>query len=221
MPLVLVFSAFFISGLFAAFQDQQEVKVEPGQEATLPCQAATDAVVLLLEWNRADLSSEDYVFFYREDRLYETYQHPSFRGRVRLRGSSPVKAGDASVVLQNASIDDSGTYTCRITAGKAESGEHTESVHAINLTVSDPTEGGTRDEGAGETGGGEDGSAPPVIIVSVCIALILSLVVSLVVSLGVFLGVTVVHRRLKAVPKHRSGKAGSEQEAGGQLMEGH
>ena len=111
--------------------------MEPGQEATLQCQAPTDAVVLLLEWNRADLSSEDYVFFYREDRLYEAYQHPSFRGRVRLRDSSSVKDGDVSVVLQNASIDDTGTYTCRITVGKAEGsdGDHTESVHSINLTV--------------------------------------------------------------------------------------
>ncbi|KAM4536949.1 uncharacterized protein PAE49_021364 [Odontesthes bonariensis] len=227
--IVFLFSVFFISGLFAAFQEQQEVTVEPGQEATLQCRAPPDAAVLLLEWNRADLSSEDYVFFYREDRLYPTYQHPSFRGRVRLRDPSSVGAGDVSVVLQNVSSRDAGTYTCRVTAGRGGSGgEHTESEHRISLTVAtaDPPEGttdegttdegttdeGTTDEGDGGTGAAEDAPISPIIIIIVVsVIALLSLVASL--------GFAVAYRHSKAVSKRSSEKARAEKEAGRQMME--
>ncbi|XP_041842272.1 uncharacterized protein LOC121640518 [Melanotaenia boesemani] len=138
MRLVFVSSSFcllFTSCLAAALQDQQEV--EAGQNVPLQCQAPRNTEILMLEWTRSDLSPEDYVFFYREKRSYERYQHPSFRGRVKLRDSSSVEDGDVSVVLQNTSITDSGTYECLITVRSSGSSERDFSVvsHSINLTV--------------------------------------------------------------------------------------
>ncbi|XP_028419358.1 myelin protein P0-like [Perca flavescens] len=118
-------------------EEPDELTVKPEQDVTLGCRALSDGPVTLLEWNRRDLKDEGYVFFYRNQRAYEKYQHPRYRGRVELRDPEMMH-GDVSVVLKNVSINDTGTYDCRviITGGN-------ESRKLINLTVtdSDPTSG--------------------------------------------------------------------------------
>ncbi|XP_050928647.1 uncharacterized protein LOC108887018 isoform X2 [Lates calcarifer] len=118
-------------------QRPREVTVRPGEDVTLQCQGPRDSTITLLEWIRPDLKSDGYVFFYRNDRPYENYQHPSFRGRVKLRDKSLLKDGDMSVILKNVTDQDSGAYECRIISSAMEGNERTykEVRDLINLTV--------------------------------------------------------------------------------------
>ncbi|XP_076737132.1 uncharacterized protein LOC101479875 isoform X2 [Maylandia zebra] len=127
-----------------------ELRVGPGQAATLQCWGPRDAHVTLLEWSRPELISQGYVFFFQDQRSYENYQHESFKGRVQLRDSS-MKDGDVSVILRNVRVSDTGTYECEITTSSIRNGERVvkEFKHSINLTVTDTgfTEGQSKERG--------------------------------------------------------------------------
>lgn len=84
-----------------------------GQNVSLDCIGPRDAEIKLFTWTKNG-SRRDYVFFYRKDRQYPSYQDDSVRGRVLLREASGVRDGDFSVVLLNLSMTDAGTYVCRI-----------------------------------------------------------------------------------------------------------
>uniref|UniRef100_A0A3B5MCI2 Ig-like domain-containing protein n=1 Tax=Xiphophorus couchianus TaxID=32473 RepID=A0A3B5MCI2_9TELE len=117
---------------FLALPGQQQVKVKLGQNVSLECLGPSDEDVLLFTWTKVGLDS-DHVFFYRNGRSYESYQHESLRGRVDLRSS--LKDGDFSVVLHNVSKRDEGTYHCVIITQR--SGGHDGNRHSfVNLTVS-------------------------------------------------------------------------------------
>ncbi|XP_004570651.3 uncharacterized protein LOC101479875 isoform X1 [Maylandia zebra] len=128
----------------------KELRVGPGQAATLQCWGPRDAHVTLLEWSRPELISQGYVFFFQDQRSYENYQHESFKGRVQLRDSS-MKDGDVSVILRNVRVSDTGTYECEITTSSIRNGERVvkEFKHSINLTVTDTgfTEGQSKERG--------------------------------------------------------------------------
>ncbi len=113
--------------------------MKPGQDVPLQCRGPTDASVKLLEWSRTDLKSDGYVFFYRNERSYENYQHPSFRGRVELRDPE-MKDGDFSVILKNVTINDTGTYECGAIINTSNKTTHSKIKHLINLTVTDSGE---------------------------------------------------------------------------------
>ncbi|XP_039869422.1 uncharacterized protein LOC120722463 isoform X5 [Simochromis diagramma] len=136
----------------------KELRVGPGQDATLQCWGPRDAHVTLLEWSRPELISQGYVFFFQDQRSYENYQHESFKGRVQLRDSS-MKDGDVSVILRNVRVSDTGTYECEITTSSIRNGERVvkEFKHSINLTVTDTgfTEGQSKERGH-KDGGDKD-----------------------------------------------------------------
>ncbi|XP_035767846.1 coxsackievirus and adenovirus receptor homolog [Neolamprologus brichardi] len=111
----------------------EELKVRPGEDSLLQCQSPRGDVIILLEWRRSDLKSDTYVFFFRNQRPYENYQHKFFKGRVELRDPT-MKDGDVSVILKNVSTSDTGTYECEITVRNTE-GVVTETKHSVNLTV--------------------------------------------------------------------------------------
>ncbi|XP_038586481.1 coxsackievirus and adenovirus receptor homolog isoform X5 [Micropterus salmoides] len=144
--------------------EQPEMVVNPGQDVPLQCQGLRDASVTLLEWTRPDLKSDGYVFFYRNERPYENYQHPSFHGRVELRDPE-MKDGDASVVLKNVTFNDTGTYECRIITNTRQ-----EIKHLIGLNVTDSA-GNISDAGF------MDGQDKVSLFCSVIGGLVLSLVV--------------------------------------------
>ncbi|XP_025761587.1 uncharacterized protein LOC102078843 isoform X2 [Oreochromis niloticus] len=79
-----------------------EIKVKPGQEATFHCACPRAAAITLLEWSRHGLDS----LFYRNS--FQRYQPESFEDRVEL------KDGDLTLILKNVTINDNGTYKCRI-----------------------------------------------------------------------------------------------------------
>ncbi|XP_078100767.1 uncharacterized protein LOC144513542 isoform X1 [Sander vitreus] len=121
----------------SASEEPKELTVKPEQDVTLGCWALSDGAVTLLEWSRRDLKDDGYVFFYRNQRPYEKYQHPRYRGRVELRDPE-MRHGDVSVVLKNVSVNDTGMYDCRVIIIGGN-----ESRQVINLTVADadPTAG--------------------------------------------------------------------------------
>uniref|UniRef100_A0A3P8QRC0 Ig-like domain-containing protein n=1 Tax=Astatotilapia calliptera TaxID=8154 RepID=A0A3P8QRC0_ASTCA len=88
-------------------------EVEVGEDATLDCQGPHEGNILRVAWTKSDLKADDYVCFFREDRLYKTYQHESFKGRVELEDPN-MKSGKMSIILHNVTVNDTGTYECHI-----------------------------------------------------------------------------------------------------------
>ncbi|KAL3050932.1 hypothetical protein OYC64_001247 [Pagothenia borchgrevinki] len=102
-----LFMFLWIIGSVAAGESLEE---KSGENVLLRCSSSTDAAITKLEWKRPELK-DDYVFFFKDNKLFDKYQIPRYRGRVQL--SDPeMKNGDASVLLKNVNIDDSGTYQC-------------------------------------------------------------------------------------------------------------
>lgn len=128
LPLYIFFS--FLFGL-----DQKQV-VEAGENALLLCCDSSIGKVEKLSWIRSDLGTNMHVFFYRENRLYENIQHPSFRGRVKL--SDPqINDGNVSLILFNTTPNDTGTYECYVVGTRAERRKRavSEAQHVVQLKV--------------------------------------------------------------------------------------
>ncbi|XP_003457544.1 coxsackievirus and adenovirus receptor homolog isoform X3 [Oreochromis niloticus] len=122
----------------AALEGHTEIKVRSGQDVTLHCQDPSGVNITLLEWSIPEIKRDGYVFFYRNGRTSENYQHVRFKGRVELTDPS-MKNGDVSVTLKNVNINDTGIYECRIRTSDLSSGQRvqSESRKSINLTVID------------------------------------------------------------------------------------
>ncbi|KAI4790093.1 hypothetical protein KUCAC02_034836 [Chaenocephalus aceratus] len=133
------------------------MKAEPGQDVTLQCNGPTDAAVTVLEWKRPGL--EDSVFYFRDNRLIESIQDPRYRGRVQLKDPE-MKNGDASVLLKNVDIEDTGTYKCWVTTLSNDLLMR-ELVHSVLLVVSEGPKKEINDEQPG-------GSRGYVVLVLVC-----------------------------------------------------
>ncbi|CAI5660714.1 unnamed protein product [Oreochromis niloticus] len=130
-----------ISSLISASTSlQQDVQAKLGADVTLQCQITTDERISVLKWSRADLNTDGYVYFYRNKRSYENYQHPSFHGRVKLRDPE-MKDGDVSLILNNVTFNDTGMYECHVAVRKSGRSKraHTDISHFINLTVTGET----------------------------------------------------------------------------------
>ncbi|CAI5660233.1 unnamed protein product [Oreochromis niloticus] len=95
----------------AAAEGQKNITAATGQSTTLSCRAP-NRNILVVEWSRADLGQE-YVFLYRDEQFLQDNQHPSFKNRVDLQDRQ-MKDGDVSLILNNVTINDTGTYECRV-----------------------------------------------------------------------------------------------------------
>ncbi|XP_006808187.1 selection and upkeep of intraepithelial T-cells protein 7-like isoform X2 [Neolamprologus brichardi] len=113
--------------LFA--EAQNTVTAEPGQDVVLPCQIPTGKIIQGLKWSRADL--EEYVLFFRDERLDPDGQHPSFKNRVDLQDRK-MNNGNVSLVLKNVTTADDGSYNCNIFNKETRSWE---SINTVSLTV--------------------------------------------------------------------------------------
>ncbi|KAK9525168.1 hypothetical protein VZT92_017492 [Zoarces viviparus] len=153
--------------------------VTVGQNITLECrsQVSKNDVIELVQWSRPDLKK--YVFLFKDYHYNGNYQDLLFRGRVQL--SDPeMKNGNVSVVLKNVNVNDSGTYECRVIAGRSRrrlvKRQEPEPISIIELTVIEPgrTHGDTGGgEGGGDEGGGDKGVHPGRIAAGCVVGVIL------------------------------------------------
>ncbi|XP_071315376.1 coxsackievirus and adenovirus receptor-like [Trachinotus anak] len=128
-------TVFLICSLVCVTTEQQDVEVKLEQNVILQCQSPGSETIQVLKWSRPDLKSDGYVYFYRNKRSYETYQHPSFHGRVELRDPE-MKEGDVSVVLKNVTVKDAGRYECYVSEGNMRDSKTTHS-EIRHLTITD------------------------------------------------------------------------------------
>ncbi|XP_035985582.1 uncharacterized protein LOC105923000 [Fundulus heteroclitus] len=91
--------------------DRRIITAEHGENVILPCRAPENERDGDVEWSRTDLESGQYVLMYRNGKVYQEVQSPSFRNRVDLQD---MKNGDVSLVLNKVTTDDTGTYECRV-----------------------------------------------------------------------------------------------------------
>ncbi|XP_033465499.2 uncharacterized protein LOC117245970 [Epinephelus lanceolatus] len=153
--LFVVFAHFWIISLC---HNPQTAK--PGENVPLHCHCDEDCVISLLEWSRAELKSEQFVLYFR-NKFLQNYQLPSYRGRVELMDPE-MKNGNASVILKNVTINDTGTYECRIGGKKTRRPKRNtpEVMNTIKLKVTEagpepgPEAGAGPGAGPGAGGGG-------------------------------------------------------------------
>ncbi|CAI5660585.1 uncharacterized protein LOC112844088 isoform X2 [Oreochromis niloticus] len=144
----------------AASNDPNPITAKPGENVTLKCQAPNNNI-LVVEWMKADLK-EEYVLLYRDGHLYPDDQLLSFKNRVDLQDRQ-MKDGDVSLILKNVTINDAGTYECRVVMKGANRRTRAnldgDPSCSISLSVVDPSgqPGGGREDGGKEDGGKEDG----------------------------------------------------------------
>ncbi|XP_030580104.1 butyrophilin-like protein 2 [Archocentrus centrarchus] len=92
--------------------EQKNITAECGQNVTLTCRAPNNNTITGVEWSRADLEPE-YLLVYRDGQFVPDNQHPSFKNRVDLQDRR-MKDGDVSVILKDVTVNDAGTYECRV-----------------------------------------------------------------------------------------------------------
>uniref|UniRef100_A0A3Q0RJH1 Ig-like domain-containing protein n=1 Tax=Amphilophus citrinellus TaxID=61819 RepID=A0A3Q0RJH1_AMPCI len=118
--------------MFHTVSSLLEVNVTAGQTVTLPCRAPK--TIIVVEWSRADLESQ-HVFVCWDGQVLPEEQHPSFKDRVDLQDRQ-MKDGDVSVTLKNVTINDAGTYECRV----QREDDSVELISIIYLSVAPPGE---------------------------------------------------------------------------------
>uniref|UniRef100_A0AAZ1XUB5 Ig-like domain-containing protein n=1 Tax=Oreochromis aureus TaxID=47969 RepID=A0AAZ1XUB5_OREAU len=119
-----------VSGSLASVSAPQGSCAESGQDVTLTCRVPNNNIA---KWSRADLEPE-YVLLYRDGYFDPANQHPSFKDRVDLQDRQ-MKDGDVSLILKNVTINDSGTYECRVFIEETRSWKNSVIIY---LTVVDP-----------------------------------------------------------------------------------
>ncbi|XP_051800557.1 butyrophilin-like protein 9 isoform X4 [Acanthochromis polyacanthus] len=137
----------FLLLLWTAGVGGTEVKAKISEDVILPCWS--ERAITLLEWKMQGKDSEGFVFFFRENRSYESYQIPSFKHRVQL--SDPkMKDGNMSVTLKNVTSSDSGEYECSFhISRKHRSRRATDFSYTVKLRVVDGNSAGDLEQHGG------------------------------------------------------------------------
>uniref|UniRef100_A0A3P9D888 Immunoglobulin V-set domain-containing protein n=1 Tax=Maylandia zebra TaxID=106582 RepID=A0A3P9D888_9CICH len=97
--------------------------------------------------SRTDLGKEN-VFFYQDQKFIPDDQHSSFKNRVDLQDRQ-MKHGDVSLILNNVTINDTGTYMCCVFMKGAKHRRRakldSDLISVVNLHVVRQTGGDTED----------------------------------------------------------------------------
>ncbi|XP_039464621.1 matrix remodeling-associated protein 8-like [Oreochromis aureus] len=112
---------------------RRNITAESGQNITLTCRAPNNNdIIIAVKWSRADLIDR-YVFLYWDGYFLRANQHPSFKNRVDLQNRW-MEDGNTSLILKNVTINDAGTYECRV----QREGDSMKFISIIYLSVADP-----------------------------------------------------------------------------------
>ncbi len=116
------------------------IRAKPGGDITLHCQGPDESFISVVVWKRSDLESNKYVYFFRDKRLVKHVQLPSYCDRVELRDPE-MKNEDASVILRNVTVSDTGTYECCVPGSSRGRGKRAADIRqTINLEVTESGE---------------------------------------------------------------------------------
>ncbi|CAI5660385.1 unnamed protein product [Oreochromis niloticus] len=115
---------------------QKNITAESGQDVTLTCRAPNNNITAV-EWSKHDRQNPEQVLLYRDGHFDTTNQHPSFKNRSDLQDRQ-MKDGDVSLILKNVTINDTGTYECRVFT----KGTTNKSISSIYLRVVPPGQPG-------------------------------------------------------------------------------
>uniref|UniRef100_A0AAZ1XBZ8 Ig-like domain-containing protein n=1 Tax=Oreochromis aureus TaxID=47969 RepID=A0AAZ1XBZ8_OREAU len=97
------------------------------QKTILTCLVANNNTYTAVEWEKLGLEPE-YVLLYRNGHFEPENQHQPFRNRVDLQ-ETLMKDGDMSLILNNVSTADSGTYECHVFMKETDSWESISIIH--------------------------------------------------------------------------------------------
>uniref|UniRef100_A0A3P8PE34 Ig-like domain-containing protein n=1 Tax=Astatotilapia calliptera TaxID=8154 RepID=A0A3P8PE34_ASTCA len=111
------------------------ITAESGQNITLPCRAHNNQKpIIVVEWIRSDLGA-GYALLFQDGHFVPDHQHPFFKNRVDLQDRQK-KDGDVSLILNNVTPADSGTYECHVVMRGANQRERaTEHTCTIELNI--------------------------------------------------------------------------------------
>ncbi|XP_016522973.1 programmed cell death 1 ligand 1-like [Poecilia formosa] len=147
--LLIIMSVRFVLAVLG----EQNLSVGSGGSVTLSCSAAdlTDPEAVI--WSRTDLDSD--VLSVRPGQKNSLIRHQSYQNRANLLDWQ-VKNGEASLVLDNVTTDDSGTYECRVQIKEKEM----KRISTVSLQVSAAPPPGNQN-GSRNDGGNKSGSVRP------------------------------------------------------------
>ncbi|XP_039464031.1 uncharacterized protein LOC120437526 [Oreochromis aureus] len=149
--------------------NQKNITAESGQDVTLTCRAPNNNIIVV-KWIISYLPKE-YVVLYRDGQFDPENQHPSFKNRVDLQDRQ-MKDGDVSLILNNVTINDTGTYECRVVQGVRQPLKLISIIYLIVVPPGQPG-GDNKDEG----GRKRDGPVGLIIGLSVSAVLLVAAVV--------------------------------------------
>ncbi|XP_076737099.1 uncharacterized protein LOC143415654 [Maylandia zebra] len=149
---------------------QKNITAESGQDITLTCRAPNNTITVL-DWSKPDLKDSSVLFY--DKKFNTTKQHPSFKNRVALQDRQ-MKDGDVSLILNNVTINDTGTYECGVIQKRTDG---LKLLCSITLSVVDPPgqTGGDTEDGGKEDGGKEAGSVGMKLVFLLALLLLLLL----------------------------------------------
>ncbi|PWA15647.1 hypothetical protein CCH79_00021120, partial [Gambusia affinis] len=91
---------------------QTNIRASAGEDVTLPCSDPDNNPIQVVEWSRPGLGAK-FVLLFKDGKMDEDKQHPSFKGRVELLDST-MTGGDVSLVLKKVKGNDTGLFECRV-----------------------------------------------------------------------------------------------------------
>lgn len=133
--LYLYFLSLTFTSLLFLLSDKINITAESGHNITLPCRAHNNQKpIIVVEWIRSDLGA-GYALLFQDGHFVPDHQHPFFKNRVDLQDRQK-KDGDVSLILNNVTPADSGTYECHVvTQGANQRERATEHTCTIELKI--------------------------------------------------------------------------------------
>lgn len=111
------------------------LRATSGQDLVLWCLGEAHRKLYILQWGKVGSEQLGYVFFFRNGRVYDIYQHRDFHNRVRMLDPS-VTNGNGSVIIRKIGVSDAGLYECVMAFGSQRT-VLSEVKHSLNLTVTE------------------------------------------------------------------------------------